>query len=166
MPDGWRAVSSPSHSMDEIEVILTIKDGKSTVESRSGPKSGSVRLDVEEGKADLVMTGAGNDTGKATLTGPELSHFRTIVDAGLSSMDLDQSALEQDRRVLFSGYQSLTRVDDAYVATLDGDALQRLGLVEPGGDLAGGGRQIRCTVLNSGTAMLNLLDEDETRAIF
>lgn len=152
--------------MDEIEVILTIKDGKATVESRSGPKSGGVRLDVGEGQADLVMTGAGNDEGRATLTGPELSHFRTLIDAGLSSMDLDQAALEQDRRVLYSGYQSLGRMDDAYVATLDGDALQRLGLLDEAGGLAGGGRQIRCTVLSSGTAMLNLLSESETRAIF
>ena len=152
--------------MDELETFLTIRDGKVTVESRSGPKSGGIRLDVGEGKADLVVTAAGKDEGRATLTGPELSHFRTLVDAGLSSMDLDQAAMEQDRRVLYTGYQSLARAEDTYVATLDGDALRRLGLVDDDGDLAGGGRQVRCTVLSSGTAMLNLLTETETRAIF
>ena len=159
-------MSDRSFGMQELEVALRIRDGKLVAESRSGPKSGEIQLAVEGNTARLTLAGAGDDRATATLTGPELSHFRTLVDAGLSSMDLDRSAVEGDQRVLYSGYQSLERRGEEYVATLDGDALARLGLLDESGGLAGGGRQVRCTVLNSGTAMLNLLTESESPFVF
>lgn len=153
-------------AMEEVEVALAIKDGKLTARSRSGPKSGSVRIEVEGTEAELVLTGAGDDRATATLTGPELSHFRTLVDAGLTTLDLDQAAVDQDRRVLDSGYQSLSQYGGEFAVTLDGSALGELGLLDGSGNLAGGGRQVRCTVLNSGTAMVNLLSERESASIF
>lgn len=145
-----------ARGIDEVPVSLAIKDGKLTVESRSGAKSGSIELSVGETHADLTLYGPGVDQATATLTGPELSNFRTIVDAGLSSMTLDEAEMDDDARVLSTGYESLARLEDGFGATLDTAALQRLGLVDADGALAGGGRQVRCTILNSGTAILNL----------
>lgn len=152
-------MSNRSLVVDEVEVTLTIKDGKLTVSSRSGAKNGTVELAVGESAAELVLTGAGTDHATATLTGPELSSFRTIVDAALSSLVSDRGPMADDRRVLASGYQSLQPVEGGFAATLDPAALQRLGLVDGEGELAGGGRQVQCTVLNSGTAILNLLSD-------
>lgn len=151
-----------SYSVDEVEVHLSVSDGKFTAESRSGAKAGSVGLNVEEGQAEITLNGAGADFGNVTLTGPELSNFRTLVDAALSSLSVDRSTLEHDGRVLYSGYESLVRVEDGFGFTVDSEALQTLGLIDEGGTLAGGGRQVRCTVLNSGTAILNLREEDES----
>lgn len=159
-------MSSPAYSVDEVEVSLTIKDGKVTVESRSGAKGGSVGLTVDADRASLTLEGAGSDHGTAMLTGPELSNFRTIVDAGLSSLSVDRSALEHDRRVLYSGYTSLEQFEQGPGLTLDTDALHTLGIIDDEGTIAGGGRQVRCTVLNSGTAILNLLTDDETEFDF
>lgn len=155
-------MSRAAYSVDEIEVYLTITDGKVTVESRSGAKSGSVELNIDENRAKLNLNGAGNDHGTALLSGPELSNFRTIVDAGLSAMVSDQDELDTDRRVLYSGYESLSSHDDGFATTLNGAALSDLGLVDDEGHLPGGGRQVRCTVLNSGTAIINLLSDDES----
>lgn len=157
-------MSRSAYSIDEIEVSLTIKDGKVTVESRSGAKSGAVELSIGEKRATLELNGPGNDHGTAVLSGPELSNFRTIIDAGLSSMTVGRDALDDDRRVLHSGYQSLERFDGEFGTTLDTKALQELGLVDQEGDLPGGGRQVRCTVLNSGTAIINLLSESESES--
>lgn len=154
-------VSSPAYSVDEIEVSLTIKDGKVTVESRSGAKGGSIGLNVSDERATITLDGAGSDYGTAQLTGPELSNFRTIVDAGLSSLSVDRSTLEHDRRVLYTGYESLGRYDEGVVTTLDVEALRELGIVDDSGAIAGGSRQVRCTVLNSGTAILNLVSDSE-----
>ena len=68
--------------------------------------------------------------------------------------------------MLDSGYQSLSQYGGEFAVTLDGSALGELGLLDASGNLAGGGRQVRCTVLNSGTAMVNLLSERESPAIF
>lgn len=157
---------SGARRLDEVEVIVSITDGKFTAESRSGAKSGSVELDVGETEARLVLNGAGGDMATATLTGPELSNFRTMVDAGLSSLTVDGAGIEQDSRVLAAGYQSLKRVDDGFGTTLDTAALNRLGLVDDAGRLSGGGRQVRCTVLNSGTAILDLLSDSESPFTF
>lgn len=159
-------MSSPAYSVDEVEVSLTITDGKVTVESRTGAKGGSVGLSVGEDRATLTLDGTGSDHGTAVLTGPELSNFRTIVDAGLSSLSVDRATMERDRRVLDSGYQSLESFDGRPAATLDVGALQQLGLVDEDGRLAGGGRQVRCTVLKSGTAILNLLSDGESEFEF
>lgn len=162
MAPEWRSlVSSPAYSVDEIEVSLTIKDGKMTVESRSGAKGGSIGLNVSDERATITLDGAGSDYGTARLTGPELSNFRTIIDAGMSSLSVDRTTLEHDRRVLYTGYESLGRYEDGIFTTLDVEALQELGIVDDSGSLPGGSRQVRCTVLNSGTAILNLLSDSE-----
>lgn len=159
-------MSSQSHSVEEIEVVLSITDGKLTAESRSGAKSGSVELSWDENRAKITLNGAGSDFGSATLTGPELSSFRTMIDAGLSSLVVGQDGLERDRRVLSSGYQTLDRFDDGVGVTLDEDALTRLGVLNERGEIAGGSRQVRCTVLNNGTAIVNLTSEAETEFNF
>lgn len=159
-------MSSPAYSVNEVEVALTIADGKLTVSSRSGAKGGSISLEVDEDRAIIRLEGAGKDHGTATLTGPELSSFRTIVDAGLSSLSVDRSAMERDRRVLYSGFQSLERIGDGVGTTLDTEALQELGLVDENGNVAGGGRQVRCTVMTEGTAILNLLSDVESEFVF
>lgn len=154
-------MSSPAYSVDEIEVSLTIKDGKVTLESRSGAKGGSIGLNVSDDRATITLDGAGSDHATAKLTGPELSNFRTIVDAAMSSLAVDRTTLEHDRRVLYTGFESLGRYNDTIVTTLDDEALRELGIVDEGGNVAGGSRQVRCTVLNSGTAILNLLSDSE-----
>lgn len=158
-------MSSPSYTIDEIEVELSISDGKLTVDSRSGAKSGSVKLSWDENRAQLQLLGPGTDYGLATLTGPQLSNFRTMIDAGLSALDVSQDTLERDRRVLYSGYETLGSHGEHLVTTLDREALEGLGLTDDG-EIAGGSRQVRCTVLNSGTAIINLLSHDESEFEF
>ena len=150
----------PAYSLNEVRIEMSISDGKLTVESKSGAKGGAVSLRVGEDQATLTLDGAGNDEAKATLTGPELSHLRSNVDAALSALTMDQGAFENDSRVLHSGFQSLLRLEGGYGTTLDRGALETLGLVDSNGALAGGGRQVRCTVLNTGTAILNLVEDE------
>lgn len=145
---------------------MTISDGKLTVESRSGPKSGVVRLTVADNRANLTLEGAGSDEATVRLSAAELSNFRTIVDAVLSDLSINRSELDDDSRMLAAGYQSLVRHDDGYAVTIDEEALEQLGLVNDDGTLAGGGRQVRSSVLTSGTAIINLLTEDEADFVF
>lgn len=159
-------MSRAAYSIDEIEVSLKIRDGKITAESNSGAKSGSLEIDIEDKRAKLRLNGAGNDQGTAYLSGPELSNFRTVVDAAMSSMMADGDDLADDRRVLYSGFESLHGEDGDFHTTLDAEALRELGLLDAAGELPGGGRQVRCTVLNSGTAIINLLSEDEAEIAF
>jgi hypothetical protein len=154
-------VSTRSHRINEIEVTMSISDGKLTVESRSGPKSGSVELSVVDSGAELTIHSAGNDQATATLTGAELSNFRTNVDSVMSSMVSDRADVPQDKRVLASGFESLGQVGGGFATTIDTQALQTLGIVDETGSIPGGSRQIKCTILNSGTAILNLLSDDE-----
>lgn len=140
---------------------MAISDGKLTIESRSGPKSGSLELSVSDSEAELTIHSAGNDQTTATLTGAELSNFRTNVDSVLSKMVTNRADVPQDKRVLSTGFESLIEVEDGFGTTIDTDALQTLGIVDGTGALPGGNRQIKCTVLNSGTAILNLLSNDE-----
>lgn len=147
--------------LDEIGVSMTISDGKLTVESRSGTKGGSIELITEDLEAELTLKVGGDDQATATMTGPELSNFRTNIDAALAAMVSDRATVEQDQRVLASGFQTLAPLEDGYGTTFDTTALQSLGLVDESGSLPGGSRQIKCTVLNSGTAIVNLLSDDE-----
>ena len=72
-----------AYGVEEITVNMTVRDGKITVESQSGPKGGSVELFVDDSNAKLVFNGSGSDRATARLTGPELANFRTMVDAAL-----------------------------------------------------------------------------------
>lgn len=159
-------MSNDTYAIDEIEVFLTISDGKLTVESRSGAKSGSLELGVGESTAEVTLHSAGTDRATATLTGPELSNFRTNIDAGLSSMVAGRGAEAHDQRVLASGFETLEPLEGGFGTTVDTGALQALGIVDQAGALPGGSRQVKCTVLNSGTAIINLLSEDETEFSF
>lgn len=159
-------MSKPGYRLQEVDVVLTISDGKLTAESKSGPKGGVVRVSVSEGRAHLSLDGAGSDEATVTLSGSELSHFRSIVDAALSDLSIDRREMSGDSRMLDAGYGSLVRHDDGYAVTIDGDALEMLGLLNEDGSLAGGGRQVQTSVLNSGTAIFNLLAEDETEFEF
>ena len=151
----------PAHSVDEVEVSLTVTDGKLTAEAHSGPKAGSVGLGVVDGKAELSLHGPGSDVATVTLSGPELSTFRTIVDATISRLSVDRSAVERDQRVLYSDFETLTESADGFSVSVDADPLEKLGLLDAGGSLAGGSRQVRCTVLRQGTAIMNLRPEEE-----
>lgn len=159
-------MSQKGYRVREVDVVLSISDGKLSVESRSGAKGGVVELSPADDRANLTLQGAGSDEATATLSGPELSHFRTNVDAVLSSLSMDQGSQEDDKRILSTEYQSLVPHDDGFAVTVDEQALRRLGLVDEGGALTGGGRQVRTSVLNSGTAIVNLLSEDETGTEF
>lgn len=145
---------------------MTISDGKMTVESRSGPMNGVVRLDIVDNQVNLTLKGAGSDEATAKLNGAKLSNFRTIVNAILSELSFDRTEMGDDSRMVSTAYQSLVRHDDGYAVTLDGEALEQLGLVNEDGTLAGGGRQVKSTVLSSGTAIINLLEEDEAEFVF
>lgn len=140
---------------------MTISDGKMKVESRSGPKSGVVRLSVADNKANLTLEGAGSDIATAKLSGAKLSNFRSIVNAILSDLSIDRTGMDDDSRMVSSGYQSLVRHDDGYAVTIEREALEQLGLVNEDGTLTGGGRQVRSSVLTSGTAIINLLTDEE-----
>lgn len=145
-----------AYGIDEISVALSIEDGKLTVESKSGPKSGSVELHVGEAAATLSLNGVGSDRATARLTGPELTNFRTMVDAALSRLSTSDEPPAMGRDVLYSGYRPLERFDDAFGIQFDESTLRRLDLLDEGGHIAGGSRQVQCTVLGNGTAILNL----------
>lgn len=159
---GWHTVSSrrrddgAAYGVEEITVNMTVRDGKITVESQSGPKGGSVELFVDDSNARLVFNGSGSDRATARLTGPELANFRTMVDAALSSLTMDDEPPAVGRNVLYSGFTPLEQVDDGFGVQLDGETLQRLDLLDESGGIAGGRRQVKCTVLGNGTAILNL----------
>lgn len=154
------------YALEEIGVALTIEDGKLVVESRSGTKRGSIELTVDDFEAEITLLGSGNDRATATLSGPELSNFRTNIDAGLSALLGDRSSVEHDQRILASGFETLGPVGDGFGTTFDTGALQALGIVDDEGALPGGSRQIKSTVLNSGTAIVNLLSDDEPEFTF
>lgn len=151
-----RDEGTDAYGVEEIPVDLSITDGKITAESKSGPKSGSVELFVEETAATLVLNGAGSDRATAELTRPELANFRTMIDAALSRLTVGNDAPELGRNVLFSGYQPLDALEGGFGITLDAESLRRLDLVTEDGRIAGGSRQVQCTVLGNGTAILNL----------
>lgn len=154
------------YTIDEIGVALMIEDGKLVVESRSGTKRGSIELTVDDVEAEITLLGSGNDRATATLSGPELSNFRTNIDAALSALLGDRSSAEHDQRILASGFETLGPVGDGFGTTFDTEALQALGIVNEAGTLPGGSRQIKSTVLNSGTAIVNLLSENEPEFTF
>ena len=146
--------------IEEIPVTLSIRDGKISAESKSGPKSGSAELAVEDSAARLALTGAGSDRATATFTGPELANFRTMVDAALARLMTGDEPGALGRDVLASGYRPLAEVDGTFSVTFEAETLRRLGLVTEDGGIAGGRRQVQCTVLGNGTAILNLRGED------
>lgn len=156
--------SSDAFGIEEVDVTLSITDGKITTESKSGPKSGSVELLVDENSTSLVLNGAGSDRASAELTGPELANFRTMVDAALSTLPFQDETPGLGRDVVFSGYSPLTAIDGDFRVSLDQDSLRRLNVVTPDGQIAGGGRQVQCTILGNGTAILNLAGERSTDA--
>lgn len=145
-----------AYGVEEITVNMTVRDGKITVESQSGPKGGSVELFVDESNARLVFNGSGADRATARLTGPELANFRTMLDAALSSLTMGDEAPEVGRNVLYSGYRPLEQIADGFGVQLEAETLRRLGLLDESGGIAGGRRQVKCTVLGNGTAILNL----------
>jgi len=145
-----------AYGVEEITVNMTVRDGKITVESQSGPKGGSVELFVDDANARLVFNGSGSDRATARLTGPELANFRTMVDAALSSLTMGDEAPAVGRNVLYSGYRPLEQIDDGFGVQLEAETLRRLDLLDDSGRIAGGRRQVKCTVLGNGTAILNL----------
>ena len=145
-----------AYGVDEITVNMTVHEGKITVESQSGPKGGSVELAVDDSNARLVFNGSGSDRATARLTGPELANFRTMVDAALSSLTMGDDTPEVGRNVLYSGFTPLEQVDDGFGVQLEAETLRRLDLLDDSGRIAGGRRQVKCTVLGNGTAILNL----------
>lgn len=157
---GPRTEEGPdAYGVEEIEVTLAIADGKFTAESKSGPKSGSLELVVDGSAATLALVGAGSDRATATLTGPELANFRTMVDAALSNLMAGEDAPALGRDVLSSGYRPLREFDGSFGVQLENETLRHLGLVAEDGHIAGGSRQVQCTVLGNGTAILNLRGE-------
>ena len=159
MSGSRRDDGSDAYGVEEIAVELSISDGKFAAETKSGPKSGSLELVVDGTGATLALEGAGSDRASATLTGPELANFRTMVDAALSSLMVAEDQQALDRDVLYSGYRPLVPFEDSVGIELDVDTLQRLGVVSEDGGIAGGSRQVQCTVLGNGTAVLNLTGE-------
>lgn len=148
--------STDAYGVDQITVNMTVHEGKITVESQSGPKGGSVELFVDDANAKLVFNGSGSDVATARLTGPELANFRTMVDAALSTLSRGDEPAELGRNVLYSGYIPLSGIDDGFGVQLEADALRRLDLLDDSGGIAGGRRQVKCTILGNGTAILNL----------
>lgn len=148
-----------AYGIEEIEVELSISEGKFGAESKSGPKSGSAELFVEEGGATLALNGSGSDRATASLTGPELANFRTMIDAALSTLTAGEEPSALGRDVLSSGYRPLEAFAGGVGVTLESETLRRLGLVDRDGGIAGGTRQVQCTVLGNGTAILNLTGE-------
>lgn len=145
-----------AYGVEEVSVTLSITDGKITAESKSGPKSGSLELVVDGTSATLALNGAGSDRATADLTGPELANFRTMVDAALSTLTIGDDPPELGRDVLYSGYSPLDEFDGAFGVELEEETLRRLDLLNEEGRIAGGSRQVKCTVLGNGTAILNL----------
>jgi hypothetical protein len=156
MSSTGRDDGSDAYGVEEIEVTLSITDGKITTKSMSGPKSGSLELFVDGSSATLVLNGAGSDRATAALTGPELANFRTMVDAALSKLMVGEEPQALGRNVLYSGYRPLDDLEGGIGVTLDEESLRRLDLVTEEGRIAGGGRQVQCTILGNGTAILNL----------
>jgi hypothetical protein len=151
-----RGDGADAYGVEEITVNMTVHDGKITVESQSGPKRGSVELILDDSNARLVLNGAGSDRAAARLTGPELANFRTMVDAALSSLTIGERQPDLGRNVLYSGYRPLEQIDDGFGVQLEEGTLRRLDLLDESGRIAGGRRQVKCTVLGNGTAILNL----------
>lgn len=147
---------SDAYGVEEVAVTLSISEGKFAAESKSGPKSGSVELFVDGSSATLVLNGAGSDQGAAELTGPELANFRTMIDAALSTLTVGDESPATGRNVLFSGFRPLEAAGGQFEVKLDEESLRRLDLVTDDGQIAGGGRQVQCTILGNGTAILNL----------
>lgn len=145
-----------AYGIEEVSVTLSIEDGKFTAESKSGPKSGSVELVVDGTSATLSLNGAGSDRATAELTGPELANFRTMIDAALSALTTGEQQPELGRDVLFSGYRPLEDFDGTFGVGFEEETLGRLDLLNEEGRIAGGSRQVQCTVLGNGTAILNL----------
>lgn len=144
------------HGIDEVEITIQVQDGKFRVESRSGPKSGSIKLGTDGMDVELILEGADTDRAVADLTGPELGNFRTIVDAALSSVALETENPALDSDSLFSGYVPLRMFGGETGVIFDRETLQALNLVTEDGSIPGGTRQIQCTVMGDGTAILNL----------
>ena len=65
------------------------------------------------------------------------------------------------RNVLFTGFRPLDEVDGQFAVTLEEESLRKLDLLDEEGRIAGGSRQVQCTVLGNGTAILNLRGEDD-----
>lgn len=143
---------------------MTIKDGKFTATSTSGPKAGKVRFEPHENSVDLEFEGAGSDRAVVRLSRPELTQLRTTIDALLATEFSDsEPSSSEPRGTFYSGYRQLRKVDGEIGLTLDTETLRSLGLVDDGGLLTGGSRQVQCTVLRSGVAILNLQPDGSTR---
>ena len=156
MSDRPRGGSADAYGVDEVAVTMSIREGKFTAESKSGPKSGSVELVVDGSGAHLGLNGAGSDRASAELTGPELANFRTMIDAALSTLAVGETPPSMGRNVLASGFRPLVQAGDAFAVEFEASTLRRLDLLDEDGGIAGGGRQVQCTVLGNGTAILNL----------
>lgn len=149
-----------AYLIDELEVAMSIKDGKFTATSMSGPKAGKVRFDPDGTSAELIVEGAGSDRTSVPLSRPELTQLRTTIDALLANEFAEDNGGAADQRgTFYSGYRRLSEMDGGVGLTLDPDTLRSLGLVEEDGSLAGGSRQVQCTVLRSGVAILNLVPD-------
>lgn len=148
--------------MEELEVTLRIRDGKFVAESQSGPKSGMIELTDEAPTTRLTLKGPGSDEASVALSGPELSNFRSIIDAALSSILTNQSDSGLEDSSLSSGYQPLQSFDDGFGLYFDAETLAQLGLLDEQGEIPGGSRQVQCTVLPNGTAIVNLVDSSES----
>ena len=153
-----------AYLVDEVEVSMKIKDGKFTATSISGPKAGKVRFEPEENSVELAFDGAGSDRAAVRLSRPELTQLRTTIDALLATEFSEGERSSTDQRgTFFSGYRQLREVNDEIGVTLETETLQSLGLVDDSGDLSGGTRQVQCTVLRSGVAILNLQPDGSSR---
>jgi len=153
-----------AYLIDEVEVSMSIRDGKFTARSTSGPKAGKVRFEPDGTSVELIFEGAGSDRASVSLSRPELTQLRTTIDALLANEFSEGNEPGADQRgTFYSGYRQLREVDDEIGLTLDGDTLQSLGLVDDSGALTGGSRQVQCTVLRSGVAILNLQPDGSSR---
>lgn len=150
------------YRLEELEVRLEISEGKFAATSRSGPKGGSLELVDEPPSTRLTLKGTGSDEASVSLSAPELSNFRTIIDASLSSIIEDEESSDLERSSLFSGYRSLQAVGDEYGVSFDKKTLDQLGLLDESGGVPGGSRQVQCTVLPNGTAIINLRGDGES----
>jgi hypothetical protein len=153
-----------AYLIDEVEVSMTIKDGKFTATSTSGPKAGKVKFEPNGNSVDLEFEGAGSDRAVVRLSRPELTQLRTTIDALLANEFSDGDRANTDQRgTFYSGYRRLREFDDDIGVTLDTETLRSLGLVDEQGSLSGGSRQVQCTVLRSGVAILNLQPDGSSR---
>ncbi len=153
-----------AYLVDEIEVSMTIKDGKFTATSTSGPKSGRVEFNPGETTVELVLEGAGSDRASVPMSRPELTQLRTTIDAVLANEFADRdSSSERGRGTFFAGYRQLREQDEGIGVTFDTETLSSLGLVDEAGSLTGGSRQVQCTVLQSGVAIINLVPDESSQ---